>query len=71
VRVDDGVYIRTWYRRTTGWFGHVVDFPQTRIQVPGLECDVVVADLGGADSDLRARVDAAYRATVRLPVHGH
>jgi hypothetical protein len=59
VCVDDGVYVRTWYRRTTGWFGHVLDFPQARIRVPGLEVDVIVDDVGGA-SDLRASVDAAY-----------
>ena len=60
VCVDDGVYVRTWYRRTTGWFGHVIDFPQARIRVPGLEADVIVADVGGGASELRASVDAAY-----------
>jgi hypothetical protein len=24
VRADGGVFVRTWHRRTTGWFGHVV-----------------------------------------------
>jgi hypothetical protein len=61
VCVDDEVYVRTWYRRTTGWFGHVVDFPQARIRVPGLETDVIIADVGGAAPELRASVDAAYR----------
>jgi len=61
VCVDDEVYVRTWYRRTTGWFGHVVDFPQARIRVPGLETDVIIADVGGAASELRASVDTAYR----------
>lgn len=37
VCVDDTVYVRTWYRRTTGWFGHVLELPQARIRVPGLE----------------------------------
>jgi hypothetical protein len=58
---DDGVYVRTWYRRSTGWFGHVVDLPQARIRVPGLEMDVIIVDLGGSDSELSARVDAEYR----------
>jgi hypothetical protein len=62
VCVDDGVYVRTWYRRTTGWFGHVIDLPQARIQVPGLETDVVAADVGTGARGLRASVDAAYRA---------
>ena len=61
VCVDDEVYVRTWYRRTTGWFGHVVDFPQARIRVPGLETDVIIADVGGAAPELRASVAAAYR----------
>ncbi len=61
VCVDDEVYVRTWYRRTTGWFGHVVDVPQARIRVPGLETDVIIADVGGAAPELRASVDAAYR----------
>ena len=46
VCVDDGVYVRTWYRRTTGWFGHLIDLPQARIRVPGLETDVIIADVG-------------------------
>jgi hypothetical protein len=61
VCVDDGVYVRTWYRRTTGWFGHVLDLPQARIRVPGLEIDVMVADVGRGSAGLRANVDAAYR----------
>jgi hypothetical protein len=61
VCVGDEVYVRTWYRRTTGWFGHVIDFPEARIRVPGLESDVSVADVGGSAPELRASVDAAYR----------
>jgi hypothetical protein len=61
VCVDQGVYVRTWYRRTTGWFGHVVDLPQAHIRVPGLETDVIIADVGSDATGLRASVDAAYR----------
>jgi hypothetical protein len=61
VCVNDRVYVRTWYRRTSGWFGHVIDFPQARIRVPGLEEDVIIADVGGDAPELRASVDAAYR----------
>ena len=60
VCVDGSVYVRTWYRRTTGWFGHVLSLPQARIRVPGLETDVVIADVGAADLGLRASIDAAY-----------
>lgn len=56
------VYVRTWYRRQTGWFGHVLRTPRARIRVPGLEADVIVADLGAVDPELNAAVDAAYRA---------
>ena len=62
VCADGAVYVRTWYRRTTGWFGHVVELPRAHIEVPGLEADVLVTDLGDGPSGLRARVDAAYQA---------
>lgn len=61
VCVGDQVYVRTWYRRETGWFGHVLDSRQARIRVPGLEADVAVADIGGGPAQLRADIDAAYR----------
>ena len=61
VCVDGQVYVRTWYRRTTGWFGRLLDSGQARVRVPGLETDVVAEDVGDASSELRARVDDAYR----------
>ena len=67
VRVGDQVYVRTWYRRTTGWFGQVSASGRARIRVPGVELDVVVADLGDEDRDLRAAVDQAYRAKYGTP----
>jgi hypothetical protein len=69
VSVDGDVYVRSWYRRTTGWFGHVLDFPEAHIRVAGLESDVVVVDVGLADRDLRASVDAAYRT--KYGARGH
>jgi hypothetical protein len=60
VCVDGAVYVRTWYRRTTGWFGDVLNFPQARIRVPGLESNVLVTDLGEGPPGLRSSVDAAY-----------
>jgi hypothetical protein len=62
VRVDDQVYVRTWHRRTTGWFGRVLDARRGRVRVPGLEADVAVEDVGAGPGELRSQVDAAYRA---------
>ena len=56
------VYVRTWYRRDDGWFGRAVDSRRARIEIAGLEADVAVEDIGDDKSDLRARIDAAYRA---------
>lgn len=56
------VYVRTWYRRTTGWFGHVLETGRARVRIPGLEADVVVEDVGAGPAELRARVDQAYQA---------
>jgi hypothetical protein len=62
VRADGEVFVRTWHRRTTGWFGEVVKSRGARIRIPGLETEVSVEDLGEGTDDLRARVDDAYRA---------
>jgi hypothetical protein len=62
VGVGGQVYVRTWYRRDTGWFGHVLASRQARIRVPGLEADVAVEDVGAGPPGLRAGIDAAYRA---------
>ena len=55
------VYVRTWYRRDTGWFGHVLASRRARIRVPGLEADVAVEDVGEGTPELRAGVDEAYK----------
>jgi hypothetical protein len=62
VRVGEQVYVRTWYRRETGWFGHVLKSRRARVRVPGLEADVAVTDIGEGTPELHAGVDAAYRA---------
>ena len=63
VCVGEQVYVRTWYRRDTGWFAHVLDSHQARIRVPGLQADVAVEDVATAEPDqLRVNIDAAYRA---------
>jgi len=35
VSADGQVYVRTWYRRDTGWFGQVLASHRARIRVPG------------------------------------
>src|ERR1700744_5945947 len=56
------VYVRTWYRRDTGWFGRVLALPRAVIRVPGLEAGGTVEDGGEGPPGRRAGVDAAYRA---------
>ncbi len=64
VRAGDQVYVRSWHRRDTGWFGDAVRSRRARIRVPGVEADVTVteADVTVTEADERASVDAAYRA---------
>ena len=62
VCVGGQVYVRTWYRRTTGWFGHVIATRQARVRVAGLETDVVAEDIADRDTELRLEIDEAYRA---------
>ena len=67
VCVGDEVYVRTWYRRTTGWFGQVTRTGRARIRVPGVEIDVEVSDIGDGDPEVRAAVDHAYRTKYGTP----
>lgn len=62
VRVDGQVYVRTWYRRNTGWYGDALRSHRARIRVPGLEADAAVEDVGGYATGLREDIDTAYRA---------
>ena len=61
VTVDGQVYVRTWYRRDTGWYGRVLRTRRARVRVPGLEADVTVEDVGDSSTGLRESVDAGYR----------
>ena len=61
VRAGGQVYVRTWYRRDSGWFGHAVGSRRARIRVPGLEADVAIEDVGGDDGG------AARERRCRLP----
>jgi hypothetical protein len=56
------VYVRTWYRRDTGWFGDALRSHRARIRVPGLEADVTIENIGDASTQVTTDVDAAYRA---------
>ncbi|MFI5959145.1 DUF2255 family protein [Cryptosporangium sp. NPDC051539] len=53
------VFVRTWYRRATGWYGGAVAAGRARVRVPGLVSDVLVDEVGEL---LRAEVDNAYAA---------
>lgn len=61
VVASEHVYVRTWYRRDSGWFGRALRTRRARVRVPGLEADVV-EDVGATAGALRDDVDAAYRA---------
>lgn len=56
------VYVRTWYRRDSGWFGRALSSGRARITVADVVADVAVEDVGSGGPELRAAVDAAYRA---------
>lgn len=61
VRADGQVYVRTWYRRDTGWFAHALRSRRARIRVPGLEADAAIEDVGEGAVGLRESIDTAYR----------
>ncbi|WP_204318975.1 DUF2255 family protein [Microbacterium sp. B35-04] len=58
--VVDGadVFVRTWHRRDTGWYGGAVRSAAARIRVGDASIDVIVAATGSTHA---AAVDAAYR----------
>lgn len=59
VVVGDEVFVRTWHRRRTGWYGRAVESARASIRVSETAVDVVVAVTGDADAHA---VDEAYRA---------
>ena len=60
VVVDDEVFVRTWYRRSVGWYGRAVESRRAQIRMSGGDrVDVVVTATGSADADA---VDVAYRS---------
>jgi len=62
VCAEGQVYVRTWYRRDTGWFGQALRSRRARIRVPGLEADVAIEDIGNTSPQVTANVDDAYRS---------
>lgn len=59
VVVDDEVFVRTWLRRDTGWYGRAVDAARASIRIAGESVGVIVEATGDADA---GAIDAAYRA---------
>lgn len=62
VCAGDVVYVRTWHRRDTGWYGSAVRVRRARIRFSNTEIDVTIDDLGAAGAAVREAVDTAYRA---------
>jgi hypothetical protein len=63
VVVDHGVFVRTWQRRKTGWYGRAVASGRAWIHVADEPVEVVVTPTGDEIPDA---VDAAYRAKSRF-----
>jgi hypothetical protein len=61
VHVGGDAYVRTLYRRETGWFDLAVSTRRARVRVPGVEVDVGVEDVGVGPLGLREDVHEAYR----------
>lgn len=59
VVVGEDVYVRTWQRRETGWYGGALRTGVARIRLPGLEAEVRVEPVAQTG---RAEVDSAYEA---------
>lgn len=57
---QEQVYIRTWYRRDTAWYGQALRTQRARIRVPGAERDVPVENTNQNTADMREGIDAAY-----------
>ena len=61
VHAGGDVYVRTWYRRDTGWFGLALRTRRARVRVPDVEVEVRIEDVGVGRPGVREDVDDAYR----------
>ena len=62
VRVGDDLYVRSYRGAAGGWFRHLTDRAEGRIQAGGVERDVTVATAAGeVDDAVDDAVDEAYR----------
>lgn len=61
VGVDDALYVRTRYRRATGWYGMALRTATAQIRAAGIVADVHIEDVGAGPPGLRRRVEDAYR----------
>ncbi|GIF26794.1 hypothetical protein BJ973_000113 [Actinoplanes tereljensis] len=61
VCAGEQVYVRTWHRRDTGWFGQAVHAQRARIRVPGMEADITIEDIADTSAQVTADVTQAYR----------
>jgi len=57
VVVAGEVFVRTWHRRDTGWYGRAAESGRASILVSNDPVDVIVTEAGGTDA---ATIDAAY-----------
>ncbi len=55
----DRVFVRTWQRRTTGWYGRAVASGRAWIRVAAASVEVVITPTAEVDADA---VDSAYAA---------
>jgi hypothetical protein len=62
VCVGRDVFVRTWYRRPSGWFGQVQRSHRARIRVSDVDVAVAVTDVAEGSAELRLGIDNAYRA---------
>jgi hypothetical protein len=64
VRVDDGLYVRSYRGREAAWFRHVQLRPEGRIVAGGVTKNVTFVDVSD-DEALNNEIDTAYQSKYR------